>query len=323
MKAIIHTKYGSPYNLKLQEIDKPFPRSNEVLIKVHASSVNSYDWDIITGKPLIYRLMFGLTKPNINQIGCDVAGIVEAKGSDVTQFEVGDEVLGDLSQLRFSTFAEYVCATENFIAKKPINASFEQAAGIPHAAVLALQALQNIQEIKPEHHILINGAGGSVGPFALQLAKLKGAKVTCVDSEQKLNLLQSLGADYVIDYKKDDFTKNGKQYDLIIETVIKRSVFKYRKSLTPNGILVIVGGKVGKIIQTVVFGSLLAKVSNKKYGLLIHKPNSLDLKYLVQLFEEGKLHTVIDKTYPLNETANAMQYYGEGKAKGKIIIKIC
>ena len=322
MKAIIHTKYGSPYNLKLQDIEKPSPKQNEVLIKVYASSVNSFDWDVITGRPLIYRLMFGLTKPKITIIGCDIAGIVEAIGSEVTKFKIGDEVFGDVSQYHFGAFAEYVCTTENFITKKPTNATFEQAAAMPQGSVLALQALQKLPTISPEHHILINGAGGSMGPFALQLAKLHGAKVTCVDSEQKLAMLNSLGADHVIDYKKEDFTKNGQQYDLIIEPVIKRSFYKYTQSLKPNGRLVIVGGNVELVLQTVFLGKILSKVTKKNYGLLLHKVNSADLDYLKQLFEEGKLVSIIDKTSPLQDVANAIHYYGDGRAVGKVVISV-
>ncbi len=322
MKAIVHTTYGSPSTLKLQDVDKPSPKSDEVLIKNHATSVNSYDWDMVTGRPLIYRLGFGLTKPKISIIGCDIAGVVEAVGSDVTQFQIGDEVFGDVSQLRFSSFAEYVCSTENFITKKPRNATFEQSAAMPQAAILALQALRKLPDIKPEHHILINGAGGSMGPYALQMAKQYGAKVTCVDSALKLEMLRELGADHVIDFKKEDFTKNGQQYDLIIEPVIKRSVFRYIHSLKPNGTLVVVGGKVRLILQTVLVGSLLSLFTNKKYGLLIHKPNSVDLAELREMFENEKLRSIIDKTFSLKDTAAALQYYGDRLAKGKVVIKI-
>ena len=240
----------------------------------------------------------------------------------VTKFQIGDEVFGDVSQLHFGAFAEYVCSTENFISKKPTNATFEQAAAMPQAAVLALQALQKLPNISHEQHILINGAGGSMGPFALQLAKLSGAKVTCVDSEQKLAMLCSLGADHVIDYKKEDFTQNRQQYDLIIEPVMKRSVYKYTKSLKPNGKLVIVGGKVGLILQTVFLGKMLSKFTKKNYGLLLHKVNSEDLDYLKQLFEEGKLVSIIDKTSPLQDVANAIHYYGEGRVVGKVVIHV-
>jgi len=322
MKAIYHSKYGSPSNLRLLDIDKPTPKNNEVLIRNLASSINSFDWDIMTGRTYIYRLMFGLTKPKINFMGCDVAGVIESVGSDITQFKVGDEVFGDLSQHNFNGFTEYVCAPEKFIAKKPENASFTQAAAIPQGGILALQSLKLFKDIKPHHTILINGAGGSVGPFALQMAKLHGATVTCVDSEIKLDMLRSLGADHVIDYKKEDFTKNGQQYDLIIEPMIKRSVIRYTKSLKPNGRLVVVGGKVGLILQMFFIGSILSILTSKKYGLLIHRPNADDLQFLKDLFEQGKIKSIIEKTYPLEDVALALQHYGDGLAIGKLVVKI-
>ena len=322
MKAIIHSKYGSTKNLKLEEVEKPKPKANEVLVKIYASSVNSWDWDLVQGRPIIYRLIFGLFKPKFKIIGCDIAGRIESLGANTQQFKVGDDVFGDVSGCGFGAFAEYVCVPENLLAIKPSNATFEQAAAMPQGAILALQSLQHKKDIKPEHHILINGAGGSMGPFALQMAKLYGAKVTCVDSSQKLEMLRSLRADHVIDYTKVDFTKSGQQYDLIIEPVANRSIFKYKRALNKNGVYIVAGGKVRRIFQTLFIGSLISMITDKKMKILMHKPNQKDLNVLKNLFEEGKLKSIIDKTYPFNEIPDAIQYYGEGKAVGKVVIKI-
>jgi NADPH:quinone reductase-like Zn-dependent oxidoreductase len=322
MEAIVYSEFGSTENFKLQEVEKPGPKDNEVLIKIHAASINSWDWDMVCGRPLLYRLLFGLFKPKYNIIGCDVAGTVEATGKNVSHLKVGDEVFGDVSPCGFGAFAEYVCASENLIALKPINASFEEAAAIPQGAVLALQSLNHKADLKPGNHILINGAGGCMGPFVLQLAKLKGVTVTCVDAALKLNMLSTLGADHVIDYMQEDFTKNGKLYDLIIEPVANRSIFEYKNSLAPNGNYVIVGGKVRRIFQTLFVGSLISMFTNRKMRILAHRPNTNDLYVLKELFEAGKLKSIIDKTFPLHEIPKALQYYGSGNAIGKVVITV-
>lgn len=322
MKAIVYSKFGSTDNFKLKEVEKPNPKDNEVLIKIHAASINSWDWDMVRGRPLLYRLLFGIFKPKFPIIGCDVAGKIEAVGKNVSHLKLGDEVFGDVSPCGFGAFAEYVCAPENLIALKPANATFEEAAAIPQGAVLALQSLQIKKDIKPEHHILINGAAGSMGPFALQLTKLKGATVTCVDAAPKLNMLSALGADHVIDYTQEDFTKNGKRYDMIIEPVANQSIFAYKRSLAPNGNYVIVGGKVRRIFQTLFVGSLISLFTDKKMRILVHHPNTNDLNILKELVEAGKLKSIIDKTFPLQDTPKALKYYGSGNAIGKVVITV-
>ncbi|MDA3893660.1 MAG: NAD(P)-dependent alcohol dehydrogenase [Salinivirgaceae bacterium] len=322
MKAIYYTKYGSVKNFALKEVEKPQPKTTEVLVKVHASSINSWDWDLVRGIPRIYRLMFGLFKPKYNIIGIDIAGTVEAIGSNVRNLKIGDEVYGDISDSGFGAFAEYACTRENLLALKPKNATFEQAAAMPHGGVLALQSVEYNGGIKPGQQVLINGAGGSTGPFAIQMAKLHGAIITCVDSQEKFELLTSLGADFLIDYKKEDYTKNGKQYDLVIDLMAHKSVFDYNHAIAPNGAFTIVGGAVRRLIQTAFIGALITKFTDKKIGLLMHKPCTENLERLAQLHEQGKIKTIIEKVYPIEDTPLALQYLGEGKSKGKLVIKI-
>jgi NADPH:quinone reductase-like Zn-dependent oxidoreductase len=322
MKAVVYTKYGSPDVLEYKDVEKPKPKDDEVLVKIKATSINSWDWDMLTGKPRIYRLISGIRKPKYNIMGIDIAGKVEAVGKMVKSFKVGDEVFGDISGSGFGAYAEYTCAHEKFLALKPRNASFEEAAAIPHGGVMALQGVNTNGAILPRQEVLINGAGGSTGTIALQLAKLNGAIVTCVDTEQKFELLRSMGADHVIDYKKEDYTKNGKQYNLIIDLMAHRSVFAYKRALAPNGAFTMVGGAVRRMFQTAIIGSLISKFSNKKLGLLIHNPCRENLEKLKELFEEGKIKSVIDQTYSLKEIPTALQRLGEGGALGKLIIRI-
>lgn len=325
MKAIVYTKYGSPEVLQLNEVEKPFPKDNEVLVKTYAASVNSWDWDLLRGKPYLYRLLFGLFKPKYKIIGCDVAGRVEAVGRNVKQLQRGDAVFGDISE-RWGGFAEYVCAPEKSLSLKPASVTFEEAAAIPQAAVLALQSLRDKRQIRQGDKVLINGAGGGVGTFALQMAKAFGAEVTCVDSTEKLNMLRSLGADHVIDYRQEDFTArlatdHGQCYDLIIDVVAYRSIFAYKRALRPHGILVVVGGTIAAILQAAILGPLMAMTGNKKMGILIHQPNK-DLAFIKALIEEGKIKPMIDKTFPLHEVPKALQYLGEGHAQGKVVITV-
>ncbi|MBC7451139.1 MAG: NAD(P)-dependent alcohol dehydrogenase [Cytophagales bacterium] len=320
MKAIVYTSYGFPDVLHLKEVEKPVPKDNEVLVKVHAASVNSWDWDLLTGKPYVYRLLFGLLKPKYNILGCDVAGTVEAIGKNVTQFKIGDQVFGDIS-MHWGGYAEYVCAGEKNITLKSAGMTFEQAAAIPQAAVLALQSLRDKRQIKAGDKVLINGAGGGVGTFAIQMAKAFGAEVTAVDSSEKLDMLSKIGADHVMDYTKEDFTKNGKQYDLIVDVVASRSIFTYKRSLLPNGIFVMVGGKISSLLQAGFLGSLISLFGDKKLGILMHEPNK-DMTFIKELFESGKVVPVIDKYYSLEDVPEALQYLGDGRVKGKLIIKI-
>jgi len=322
MKAIVYTKYGSPDVLQLKEVEKPIPKDDEVLVKVHAASINSWDWDMLTGRPLEYRLMSGLLEPKKTKIlGCDIAGRVEAVGKNAKQFHRDDDVFGDLCGGSWRGFAEYVCARENELTLKPAGMTFEEAAATPQAGLLALQGLCDKKEIMPGHKILINGAGGGVGTFAIQIAKSFSAEVTGVDSTDKLGIMSSLGADHVIDYTQEDFTKNGKYYDLILDVKTNRSMFDYKRSLSSDGLYVTVGGKSARILQIVFFGPLISMIGNKKLVLIMHKPNK-NLNIINELFESGKVKPVIDRCFPLSETAEAFRYFGEGHFKGKVVITL-
>jgi NADPH:quinone reductase-like Zn-dependent oxidoreductase len=321
MKAIVWTKYGSPDVLHLGEAEKPTPKDNEVLIKVHAASINSWDWELLRGKPFVNRLLFGLLKPKIKILGADIAGRVEAVGRNVKQFQPGDKVFGDLCECGWGGFAEYVCARENALALKPASMTFEEVAAVPQAAAMALQGLRDKGQIQPGQKILINGAGGGVGTFAVQIAKSFGAEVTGVDSTRKLDLLRSIGADQVIDYTQEDFTKSGQRYDLILDVAAYHSIFDYKRALSPKGIYVMVGGSSARIFQTIFLGPLISMTGSKKLGILAHKPNK-GLDFMKELFEAGKVVPVIDRRYPLSEVPEALRHFGEGHAKGKVVITL-
>lgn len=322
MKAIVLTKYGLPEYFELQEAEKPTPRYKEVLVKVHSVSINSWDWEIMIAKPFVNRLMFGLLKPTkIKILGCDIAGRVEAVGKNVKQFKTGDEVFGDLSSCGWGGFAEYVCARDNALALKPANVTFEQAAAVPQAGLLALQGLRYKGEIRPGQKVLVNGASGGVGSFAVQIAKSFGAEVSGVCSTKKMDFVRSLGADHVIDYTQEDFTKNERCYDLILDVKGYHSIFDYKRALRPKGVYVMAGGCTALVNQVMFLGPLISMTSTKKLGLLLHKANK-GLGDLIELIESGKVHPVIDKTYPLSETADAFRYYGDGHARGKVIITV-
>jgi NADPH:quinone reductase-like Zn-dependent oxidoreductase len=321
MKAIICTKYGSPDVLQLKEVEKPTPRNNEVLVKVHAASVNSWDRDLLRGKPFANRMMFGLLKPK-KILGCDIAGQIESTGKNVKQFQPGDEVFGDISGSNWGGFAEYVCAKENALILKPAIMTFEEVAAIPQAGILALQGLRK-GKIQGEKKVLINGAGGGSGTFAIQIAKSYGAEVTGVDSTEKLDMMRSIGANHVIDYTKEDFTQSGQFYDLILDVVTYRSIFDYRRVLSSNGIYVMLGGGLwSRVFQTMLLSPLISLIGGKKMGILIHKPNTDDLDSLIKLIETGKVKPVIDKIYPLSNAAEALRYFEEGHAKGKVVINM-
>ena len=323
MKAVVYTKYGSPAVLQLQEIEKPIPKENEVLVKVYAASVNSWDWDLLKGKPFLVRIIGGLFKPRHKILGADIAGTVEAIGNDVKDFKPGDEVCGDIAGSGFGGFAEYVAVPEKLLAQKSQVMSFEQAASLPQAGLLALQGLRYKGTIKQGDEVLINGAGGGVGTIGLQYAKLLGAVVTCVDKAEKFDMLRSLGADYLIDYTKEDYTRNDKQYDRILDVIAHRSVSDYKRALKPHGIFAMIGGSMGGLLLQLMFiWPILSRFSNKKLGIMGYRPTRKDLEYLIQLFEEGKLIPVIDRTYPLQEVPAAFQYFSEGNIKGKIIINV-
>ena len=330
MKAVILNKYGSPDYLELIEVDQPDPKDNEVLVKVHATSVNSWDGDIIKGIPFVNRLMFGIRKPKARIMGIDIAGQVEKVGSNVKELQAGDEIFGDISGCGMGAFAEYVCVPENILALKPEGMTFEEAAAIPHTGVLALQGLRDKGHIQEGQKVLINGAGGGSGTFAVQIAKLFGAEVTCVDTSRKFNMLRSIGADHVIDYTQEDFTKKGQVYDLILDVVTYRSISDYKRLLSPKGIYVMLGGgSYARVFQGMLLGPLISMTESlsggqvgKKMGILRHKPNKKDLQYLTELFEAGKVVPVIDKSYRLSEVAEAFRYFGEGLAQGKVVITV-
>ena len=317
MKAIVYHEYGQPEVLKLEEVDKPIPKDNEVLIKVHAVSINDWDWGLLRGKPFVNRIMFGILKPK-KILGSDIAGKVVAMGKDVKKFKKGDEVFGDISSGDWGGFAEYVRARENALTIKPASITFEQAAAMPQPGILALHGVRRGQ-IQKGQKVLINGAGGGAGSFAIQIAKSFGAEITGVDNAEKLDMMRSIGADHVIDYKKEDFTRNGETYDFILDFAAHHSFFDYKRALNPKGIYIVVGGST--IFQTVLLGLLISIVSGKKMSLLLHKPNK-DLDSLIKLIETGKVKPIIDKVYPLSKTAEALRYFGEGHAKGKIVITV-
>lgn len=321
MKAIVFTRYGSPDGLELAEVPKPSPKDDEVRVRVHASSVNSWDWEYLNGTPFINRLMFGLLKPKPGKqrLGADVAGTVDSVGSQVTRFRPGDEVVGDLWD-NWGGFAEYASAPEAALAPKPANSTFEAAAAVPQAGVLALQGLRKAGKIRPGHKVLINGAGGGVGTFAIQLAKLSGAEVTGVDASHKLDVIRSLGADHAIDYSQEDFTKTGQRYNLIIDCQNHRSMLDNKRALTPRGTYAMVGGSMSRVYQLWFLG-LIGWLSrdDRKLCLVAEGPNK-GLTDLMDLMQAGKLVAVIDRTYQLSEVPQALHYFGEGRHKGKIVI---
>ena len=317
MKAIVRTQYGPPDLLQFREVEKPVPRDNEVLIKVHAASVNPLDLFTMRGAPLIHRIP-GLRTPKDKQIGVDVAGQVQSVGRNVTQFKPGDEVFGVCR----GAFAEYACATEDKLARKPANISFEAAAAVPVAAITVLQGLRDKGRIQPRQKVLIDGASGGVGTFAIQIAKSFGAEVTAVCSTRNVEKARSIGADHVIDYLQEDFTKSGQRYNLILGANAHHSIFDYRRALSQDGIYVVVGGNVARFFQAALVAPLLSRMGTKKTRFFIAKINQKDLVFLKELLEAGKVVPVIDRRYPLHETAEAIRYLEEGHARGKVVITV-
>ena len=317
MKAMVQNRYGPPEVLELTELERPAPRDDEVLVKVRAASINEWDWGRLRGNLLVNRVMFGFLRPRKTRriIGCDISGRVESVGARVSRLQVGDDVFGDLSRSGWGGFAEYVCAREDVLATKLPAMSFEEAAAIPQAGLLALQGLRQ-GGLSQVQRVLINGAGGGVGTFAIQIAKSVGAEVTGVDSAEKLEVMRTLGADHVIDYRQEDFTGLGSSYDLILEVMARRSLSDYRRALNPGGMCVIVGGATSVIQRSMVFGSL----GEKKVKLLLHKPNVDDLARMNELYEEGKCSPTIDRSFPLAELADAFRYYESGDHKGKLVV---
>jgi NADPH:quinone reductase-like Zn-dependent oxidoreductase len=323
MKAVVYTEYGSADVLQLKEVDKPAPADDEVLVKVHASSVNAADWRMMRADPFLVRLYAGLLKPTKFQtLGADIAGRVEAVGKNVRQYQPGDEVYGDVFASGFGGFAEYKCARENELVLKPTNLTFEEAAALPLAALTALHGLRDNGQIQPGQQVLINGASGGVGTYAVQLAKYFGAEVTAVCSTDKVELARSLGADHVIDYTQEDFTRSGRQYDLILAVNGNRSIFDYKRALSPRGIYVMTGGKAAQLFQALLLGPWLSLLGKQKMGALTSTPNQKDLLLMKELLESGKIKPVIDRCYPLSEVPEAIRYVEDGHAKGKVVITV-
>ncbi|MGH2495466.1 MAG: NAD(P)-dependent alcohol dehydrogenase [Ktedonobacteraceae bacterium] len=323
MKAIVYTHYGSPDVLQLKEVAKPTPRDHEVLVKVYAASTAAGDLHLLRAKPFLMRLMgYGLLKPKNTILGAAIAGRIEAIGGNVKQFQPGDDVFGDLSACGFGAFAEYVSVPENALVLKPASVSFEQAAAVPVSAVTALQGLRDRGHIQAGQKVLIYGASGGVGMFAVQIAKAFGAEVTAVCSTRNVDAARSLGADHVIDYTREDFTQNGQHYDLIVAANGNRSISEYKRALRPNGTYVMTGGSDKQMFQAMLLGPWLSRTGTKKMGNLMAKPNTRDLGFVKELLEAGKVIPVIERCYPLGETAEALRYLEAGHAQGKVVITV-
>jgi NADPH:quinone reductase-like Zn-dependent oxidoreductase len=322
MKAIVNTKFGTPDVLELKEVEKPTPKDNEVLIKVHVTSVTFSDMMLVTGKPFVGRLSgLGLLKPALKTPGSEIAGRVETVGRNVRQFRPGDEVFGDLSVCGRGGYAEYVCAPEHVLTLKPANISFEEAAAVPETALVALQALRDHGQIQKGQKVLIYGASGGIGTFAVQIAKYFEAEVTGVCSTGNLEMVCSIGADHVIDYTQEDFTQHGPQYDLIVASAGYRSIFDYKRALRPGGRYVSTGGSMKQVFQGLLLGPFVSMGGSKKLGAMVVKPNK-DLGFMKELLEAGNVTPVIDRRYPLREVAEALKYYGKGHARGKVVITV-
>jgi NADPH:quinone reductase-like Zn-dependent oxidoreductase len=321
MKAIHCQRYGPPEVLQFGEMPSPVPLPGQALIRVRACALNAADWHLLRADPFPIRLMFGLFKPKFQIPGADLAGVVEGIGSAVTRFKVGDEVLGCLSAGGFGAFAEYACASEEALVLKPAGSTFEQAAALPLAGMTALQALRNFGQAKPGDKVLINGASGGVGTFALQIAKVLGAEVTAVCSGASAEMARSLGADHVIDYAKEDFSASGLRYDLILGANGFQPLSAYQRALSPTGRCAMIGGDAKQLTQAMLLGPLLAK-KGQKIGNILMKPNQADLQYLAALLASGRIVPVIDRSYPLAQLPDAMRYLEQGHAKGKVVITV-
>ncbi len=323
MKAIVYMQYGPPDVLQLAEVAKPVPKDDEVLIKVYAASVNAADWRMMRADPFLVRLIAGLSRPKRFPIlGADIAGRVEAVGRNVTQFKPGDEVFGDVFASGFGGFAEYKCAHEHELALKPSNISFEEAAAVPLAGLTALHGLRDYGRVRAGQSVLINGASGGVGTFAVQLARHFGAEVTAVCSAGKAEQARLLGAHHVIDYTQEDFTRSGRRYDVILAVNGNRSIFDYRRALSPEGRYVMAGGDATQLFQALLLGPWLSMAGKQKMGAVSSKPNQKDLLFLKELLESGKLKPVIEKRHALAEVADAVRYVEQGHAGGKVIITV-
>lgn len=327
MKAVVYSQYGSVEQLHFEEVPFPVIKENEVLVKVIASSINSWDWDLLRGKPLLSRIG-GLFKPQYQILGADIAGIVEAIGDKVTMWKIGDEVYGDISESGWGGFAEYTAVQEGALARKPENLSFEQTAAIPQAGLLAWLGLHHSGPVKPNQKILFNGAGGGVGTLGIQMAKYFGAFVTGVDKGDKLEMIKELGADKVMDYTLEDFTKGDIHYNLILDVVAYRRLSDYRRVLAENGRYIVIGGTTSAIFRILlgapmlsIIEKIIGKYRGKEMQLLMHKPDPKILESMYDLFNSGQIRPIIDRVYNLGELAEAMNYFSQGNVQGKIVIR--
>ena len=318
MKAIVRETYGPPDVLHLAEVPRPALGDGDVLVRVHAASANAGDWHLLRGTPFPFRLVAGLRIPRVKIIGTDVAGRVEAVGRNVTRFRPGDEVFGELSRCGFGAYAEFAAAPEQALALKPANLSFEEAASLPTAGCTALQGLRK-GRIQRGGRVLINGASGGVGTFAIQIAKAFGAEVTAVCSTRSVDLVRSIGADHVIDYTKDDFAVHGQRYDSIFAANGDRSIWEYRRALTADGSYAMTGGSNRQLTEALLLGPLLS-MGRQRFGNVLMKPSQADLLMLKQLAEAEKVRPVIDRRFPLSDVASAVRYVEEGHARGKVVV---
>jgi len=321
MKAVILSKYGPASALRLGQLPKPAPTADEVLIRVRATAVNDWDWSYARGRPFLYRLMFGLRKPKIDVLGAELAGTVEAVGDDADTFEPGDRVYGDISEAGFGGFAEYACVSQETVRPMADDMTFEQAAALPHAAMLALQGLVDLGKIEKGDRVLINGAGGGVGIVGVQICAQYDAAVTGVDSAPKLETLRTVGFDDVIDYRQVDFTKNGQRYDLVLDAKTTRSPLRYLRSLKRGGRYITVGGRLPRLAQVAILGPLIHRLTGKRLRVLALKPNS-DLEHINDLFQTAGLRPVIDGPYSLSDVPTALERFGEAHHVGKVVITI-
>lgn len=320
MKAIVCTQYGPPEKLQFKDVVRPEPKDGEVLVKIKDTGLNAADWHLMRGDPFLVRFSYGLSRPKHAILGADVAGVIEAVGKGVTRFQPGDAVIGELASVGFGGLAEYVCAPETVWTLKPANLSFEEAAAVPMAAVTALQGLRDVGQIQPAHKVLIHGASGGVGTFAVQIAKSFGAEVTAVCSTSKMAQAKALGADHVIDYTREDFSRNGQQYDLIFAANGNRSLADYERALAPTGIYVMAGGASSQMFQAIALGRFKSKAGGKHFLFLSASANHEYLVFVTGLIEAGKIKPVIDRCYPLSQTPEAMRYLEAGHAGGKIVV---
>ena len=323
MKAIVHTAYGPPDVLELRDVDRPTPGAEEVLVRVRAASVNAADWHVMRGTPFLVRLMgYGLRAPSNPLFGADLAGEVEAVGSDVTGFRPGDAVFGDLTDCGRGSFAEYAVAAEDAVVPIPDGVPFAEAAATPLAAVTALQALRDEGQITEGERVLVNGASGGVGTFAVQLARHYGATVTGVCSTEKLDAVRALGADAVVDYTEVDYTETGERYDLVIDAGGYRSVLDSRRALAPGGRYVFVGGALGPTLQAMALGPLLTRLGDSTVTGFVAEPNAADLQVIADRLASGDIEPVLDRHYPLAEVPEAIEYLEAGQATGKVGITV-